>query len=328
VYSFDLLLGVIWIVLFLKSNKHAFTLKNNFLFFIFSFVVGASTQNLTLGILALLFVTIIVNWLTNEKKQLGFYGLLFIAAFLGLLFITLAPGNLLRLQKTGIHTEEATLFLVVKGYLQVLIAYLKMSCLLIGFSIISGLGIYFLLFPYHKFKWQFSYYIPKTKYQIAIFIKDYKWLIVSLCTVLPFVIAPGMAFPRTSLYFMYFLLLFIVCFIVITLKKVQIKSKPSSFNSTFISNPLVLFGFIFILSISFAVYNFDKGIHLKDLITQRENLLKKNKAKVVTIVLINPNEISQCYKFSDLSLIENEMVAWRRLRMEEYYKVKQIIVKE
>jgi hypothetical protein len=119
-----------------------------------------------------------------------------------------------------------------------------------------------------------------------------------------------------------------VCFIVITLKKVQIKSKPSSFNSTFISNPLVLFGFIFILSISFAVYNFDKGIHLKDLITQRENLLKKNKAKVVTIVLINPNEISQCYKFSDLSLIENEMVAWRRLRMEEYYKVKQIIVKE
>jgi hypothetical protein len=327
-YSFDLLLGAIWIVWFLKIDKHSLTLKHKFLFFIFSFIVGATTQNLTFGILALLFVTIFIHWLTNKKGTIGFYSLLFIAVFLGLLFITLAPGNLLRLHKTGVQTEETTIFLLIKSYLQVLLAYLKISLVLIGLSIMSGFGTYFLIHPNHKLKWKFSYSIPKTKFQIAVFLKDFKWLIVSLSTVLPFMIAPGMAFPRTSLFFMYFLLLFIVYFIIITLRKLQSRPENLPSKSNNLLNPLPVFGFIFLLSISFAVYNFDKGVHLKNLMTQRENLLKASAGKIVTIQLINPKDISTCYQFSDLSLVENKMVVWRRLRLEEYYNVKQILVKE
>jgi hypothetical protein len=327
-YSFDLLLATLWIVWFLKTKKQSSSTLTKFLLFLFSFVVGATTQNLTLGILALLFVTLVIHWLTNEKGSIGFYSLLFIAVFLGLLFITLAPGNLLRLHKTGVQTEETTIFLLIKSYLQVLLAYLKISLVLIGLSIMSGFGTYFLIYPNYKLKWEFSYSIPKTKFQIAVFLKDFKWLIVSLSTVLPFMIAPGMAFPRTSLFFMYFLLLFIVYFTIITLRKLQSRpeSLPSKSNS--LLNPLLVFGFIFLLSISFAVYNFDKGVHLKNLMTQRENLLKASAGKIVTIQLINPKDISTCYQFSDLSLVENKMVVWRRLRLEEYYNVKQILVKE
>lgn len=326
VYSFDLLIGAIWILLFLKINKQPFTLRNKFLFVLFSVVVGATTQNLSLGILALLAISISIIWLTDTKQQLGFYSLLFIAVFLGLLFITLAPGNLLRLQKTGVHTEESTLFLVVKGYVQVLIAYLKISLVLIALSIITGIGTFFLLYPKGKLKGPFRYYFPKTKAQFALFLQEYKWLIVSLSTVIPFMIAPGMAFQRTSLYFMYFLLIFIVYFVVHKLRTIQLKT--SSDTSGNLKFSFLIFGIIFLISISFAIYNFNSGVRLKVFITQRENLLKASTGKVVAIQLINPNEIPQCYKFSDLSLVENKMVMWRRLRLEEYYKVKQIIVKE
>jgi hypothetical protein len=127
---------------------------------------------------------------------------------------------------------------------------------------------------------------------------------------------------------MYFLLLFIVYFIIITLRKLQSRPENLPSKSNNLLNPLPVFGFIFLLSISFAVYNFDKGVHLKNLMTQRENLLKASAGKIVTIQLINPKDISTCYQFSDLSLVENKMVVWRRLRLEEYYNVKQILVKE
>lgn len=93
-------------------------------------------------------------------------------------------------------------------------------------------------------------------------------------------------------------------------------------------NAYLILNIIFILGIGFGTYNFVKGIELKKFISQRENLLQSNHGKTVKIKLVNPDMESSCYDITDLSLVENEMVAWRRLRLEEYYKVKRIIVEE
>lgn len=323
-YSLDLLLAAVWIYWYFKLLTHDFTIANKIYFLLFSFIVGATTQNLTIALLCLIFIDIIIKLLKKEKKNLGFYSLLFAIVFAGMLFISIAPGNFTRMEKTGIQSVDLSVLSLLKGFLKVGFAYAKISVVLIVLSIFTAIGMVFLLQPNAKFTLKSIVLFPRNKALFIQFLSDYKWLFVAICTIVPFIIAPRLAFPRTSLFFMYFLLIFIVVFVM----RMFSNAENNSISETKSSVGYLIFNTIFILGIGFGVYNFAKGIELKKFISQRENLLQSNQGKTVKIKLVNPEMESTCYDITDLSLVENEMVAWRRLRLEEYYKVKKIIVEE
>ncbi|WP_298119860.1 DUF6056 family protein [Flavobacterium sp.] len=325
IYSLDLLLGAIWIYWYSKLNVNNFTISKKIYFILFSFIVGATTQNLTIALLSLIFIDIIIKLLKKEKRMIGFYSLLFVVVFGGMLFISLAPGNFTRIEKTGISSIDLSFLSLIKGFLQVGFAYAKISIVLILLSIIVAVGMVLIIMPNAKLTTKSLFFFPRNKILFIKFLSDYKWFLVSLSTILPFIIAPGLAFPRTALFFMYFLLLFIITFVykLFSIDEKQIVS--TNFKAISVN---IMFSFIFIIAIGFGVYNFIKGTELKKFISSREQLLQKSKGKTVTIKLVNPEMESSCYDITDLSFIENERVAWRRLRLEEYYKVKKIIVEE
>lgn len=323
-YSLDLLLAAVWIYWYFKLKVNNFTITNRIFYILFSFIVGATTQNLTIALLCLIFIDIIIKLLKKERTNIGFYSLLFIIVFAGMLFISIAPGNFTRMEKTGIHSVDFSFISLLKGFLNVGFAYMKISVVLILLSIFTAIAMVFLFQPNAKLNLKSVVFFPSNKTLVIKFLSDYKWLFVAISTILPFIIAPRLAFPRTSLFFMYFLLIFIIVFVM----RMFSKAENNYIEDSKSINAYLILNIIFILGIGFGTYNFVKGIELKKFISQRENLLQSNHGKTVKIKLVNPDMESSCYDITDLSLVENEMVAWRRLRLEEYYKVKRIIVEE
>lgn len=321
VYSFDLLLGAIWIVFYLRFQQKEFSLKSKIAFAFFSIIVGASTQNLSIGLITLVLITILIDFLNREKKNLFLNGIIVLGLFLGLIFIVSAPGNFVRMDNIeNMNVSNMNILFLVKGFFWVLASYLKRAIVLCVLSLLGAVGLLFLIYPNSKIKFNIQYFIPNTKIKITVWLVNYKWLLVSLSTITPFIFMPQMASYRTTIYFLYFFQIFIFHFI---LKFCKEEYKIKKNNISYIPN--LMFVLIFSFCTLFSIYNLRKGIVLKKVIIERENKLKKGINQIVEIELINPSLKSPCYNFSDFTLNNSDFI---RVGQEEYFGVKKIIVKK
>ena len=307
VYSFQLLLGAIWAYLFIYIEKKEISIVTKFLFLLFSVIQGASTQNLTLPLMTLVFIEILSNF--KEKTNLGFKILIFIALLCGLAFITFAPGNTLRMQVSGsTELNKLGVLELFKNLFKVIIVFGVWS------SITIVLSVFFAFYFKQKKLKSITFYSKKINF-IQNLVK-YKWLLVSISSFLPFVLVPTLLSYRTVIYFIFFLQLFLFDFIL---------SNQNHQKNMLTQNYLKSIALFFIIVLLFVGYNFYKGFQLKSQITERTEILKRSKGKVISIKIIDPKYFSPCYRFSDYPLDDLKNESFIINTQQEYFGIKKII---
>ncbi|CAM3594147.1 hypothetical protein FSS13T_16400 [Flavobacterium saliperosum S13] len=316
VYSFNLLLGAIWLLLFYKvpkTNRPVFKI----VFLIFTVFIGLTTQNLTIGFIALLLLTVVTDFLKNEKRNINYNVLLLLIIIGGTLFLSLAPGNFLRVEEINNSAfRNSTLWMLIRNSAFTLATYFLYSFILIILSVLAAFVYVFQSGNKISATIKSHIFIPKTKERFLAFIATYKYLIVAFSTILPFITMPEVVSSRTAIYFMFFIVIFIFRFIH-QLTVVQLNTKENRISS-------VLSYTLFFAAFGFIVYNFQKGSALKIEIAKRELLLKNSKNKVVSIKKIEENLKSYCYDFRDFRSNDD----WAVEAQEIYFGCTQIVVEE
>ncbi|ESU24754.1 hypothetical protein FEDK69T_03060 [Flavobacterium enshiense DK69] len=315
VYSFNLLLGAVWLYCFYKIQRsNVLTARISFIFF--TIFIGITTQNLTIGLITLLLLTILYDFLRKEKSNIRFNALLLLIIIGGTVFLSAAPGNFVRIKEINNNAaiEGVTLWIIIKNSLFALATYLKLSFFLILLAISSG--FVYICQSSNKVSATIRniIFIPKTKEQLIAFIDTYKYLIVALSTILPFITMPEVVSPRTAIYFMFFFFLFVVKFIS-DFSVIHANSKENYFSNSIVYA-------VYFTAFCFIAYNFNKGIILKTEIAKRESLLKNSKNKVVLIRKIDENLKSHCYDFRDFRSNDD----WAVEAQKEYFGIQNIII--
>lgn len=328
VYSFDLFVGAIWICGFIFLQKNKSTFASKIFFIIFSIIAGATTENLSIGLITLVLIEILINYFDNIKNNKNFQFLILFGLTAGLLFIVLAPGNFLRLHEIKkIENPNFTLIYFIKNLIKTVAHFIYWSSILCLLSVILGIAIAFLINPNINLKYKFIFYKFNTKQNWKTFLNETKWLWVTLSTITPFITIPEVVSVRTAIYFMFFIMIYITIFIINTIQKIFINNNENQIirKNLYYQNTIILL--ILISTISFASYNLYKGTKLKKAITERELILKKGKNKITYLKLIDPKLNSTIYKYTDL--INDGKVAqpWIKYGLEEFYSTKIIIVK-
>ncbi|MCG2611641.1 hypothetical protein LZZ90_08990 [Flavobacterium sp. SM15] len=314
VYSFNLVLGSFWILLFNRLEKVNSSVQR-ISFIAFTIVVSLTTQNLTIALITIVFLKILSDFLFREKQNLRINIFILLIIIAGTVFLSTAPGNFLRAKELNDSAlSNVSILNLVKNYFFILYSYLKFSALIIIlaiFSTIVWVNNYSIL-NFKNFASAIS--LPKSKVDWANFINNYKYLIAALSTILPFVALPEIVSTRTAIYFMFFLFLFIVEF----LKNIPI-SRPATTKSF-----IPLFTLIVYFSATcFITYNLKKGSVLKTKMTEREQLLQKSKGKAITIRPIDESLKSYCFDLRDY----NNNDDWALEAQEEYFGIQNITVK-
>ncbi len=216
-YTIIPMLGFLWLYLIhtLLVNTNIFKHKIFSIpaFFIFSFFIG--TGNQTFSPSAIVIVTVI--FMVSEKKlsenKAAFAAFMFF--ILGTICMYVTPGNLSRANAEGVSSSMINLsFLqLVMNYFTVLKKFFLLSKNLIIIAIIGKLSISILtyimgntfpLIEVNPSSQEKSFFI---KYRSMIF--TFTFLIAALINILPFSLFPDSAAPRSSVFFRFFLLLFI-----------------------------------------------------------------------------------------------------------------------
>jgi hypothetical protein len=323
-YSLILLIGAIWIFWYLKIKKNEAKISKKIGFIFFSILAAASTQNLTISLIVLVLLTMLIDLLESNKKNMLFNLIVFISLFSGLLYITLAPGNWLRMN-TVKNELGLSLEVLVKNYFLILYYYLSRATLLLPLSFLCGTSIALTCFSYNKnntIKWiKFSF-----KTNVCNLLKNTKWLLVALSSIFPFVVFPELATFRTTIYFMYFVFIFII---IIILKIAKMLFVYEENKSSIISNVISKSFFLFIIfgTISFTYTNFSKGLILKKAILERESKLKDPEKDAVELKIIDKVLIPKCYEFYDFSLDNSKGKFGTISYQEEYYNKTITIIK-
>ncbi len=327
VYSYDLLIGAIWVLIFLKIEKVKINSIKKIAFIFFSFIVGASTENLTIALITLGLLSYIINFLKKQKtKNIVDFSIL--GLVLGLLFIALAPGNFLRLNALNqIASTDFFLFYIFKNYINCLLHYAYWTSILCFLSLIFSIATLLFIHLNLKISFKLNFYKLNNKENLIRFLKDFKWLFVALSTLVPFITIPEVVSSRTSIYFMFFMMIFVIVFSLNSFFKMSsAKNEFKTLKKNFVFTRFI-FLVLLLLSSFFIFYNHYKGFHLKNEISKRELLLKNGKNKIVNLKLIDTKFNSPLYKFNDYIENGSETKKWIIESQERYFKTKISIAK-
>lgn len=308
VYSFNLLLGALWILGFnhiQKSNN----LLEHIAFVFFTIVVSLTTQNLTLGLITLLVLSLCLSYFKSDKKNMKYNIVLLLIFLAGTIFLSSAPGNFVRMKEiNGANFSNITLLVLLKNFAFIIFTYLKFSFILSIMAFIIGISSF-------GFKMNVNLksvvFFPNSKEKIIRFIAIYKYLLAAVSTVLPFITMPEVLSTRTAIYFMFFFFAFVVIYTErLFVSKPENKVLPQ----------MAVYGLIYTALVFFGAYNFIKGTRLKEEITKREELLKQSKSKTVSVKVIEENMKSYCFDIRDYKDSED----WALKAQEAYFGIQKI----
>ncbi|MDI9309903.1 MAG: DUF6056 family protein [Limnohabitans sp.] len=319
VYAFDLLIGAIWVVLFLNFQKSNIN-NYRYLFFVFTVITGGLTQNLTIPLIVLVLITLSTSK-HKENKQLFYFNVLVVLfLFLGLSIIQFAPGNLVRIKALNVKSFDFAIFELIKNMFILIFVHSKRLYFFIILLIFVGLvflkdffsvGVDFLKVKRIR-NWQF-------KEVLFTFLSFFKWAIIGVSSILPFIFIPSMTSFRTSIFFVFFMILFFIDIIIRVFKRLIIEKINFKYN--FI---LLLFGLsFFLLNASY----FKRGLVLKNEIDKRVVFLENSKGKKVKVKLIDPKLSNNIYYFSDYGYPETPENIWIKKNQEMYFNVKINVVR-
>lgn len=298
VYTFNLFIGALWLYLFTIKNKS----KQNLIFLVLISVLTAlTTQNLILTLLIFLIIK------SFSKEGLFINTLLFIILLSGLLFLNFAPGNKLRVNEIDSNLIDningITLF---KNLALVTFQYLKHSIFLFLTLLIV------IAFFNKNINLKQYFFLPKNKKQFITLLQQNIYLIVAISTIIPFILIPSLASERTSIYFVFFFILYIF--------KILSDSNIEIFNNR---NAIKHLSFVLILTVFYS-YNFILGFQLKNKLTDRATVLKEATEKTVTIKLIDKNEMPTLFRFREIK----DQNDWVLSEIRKHFNCKEILIEK
>ncbi|WP_395052098.1 hypothetical protein, partial [Flavobacterium sp.] len=228
-----------------------------------------------------------------------------------------------RMKVNGMTHFDMSFYGILRGIILTLKSYIIWSRYLIILSIAAILILGYSLNKAIKFNFKNIIIFPNSKTKFILFLETYKWHLVAFSTILPFILALSLVSPRTSIFFMYFLIIFIVTFFY----KIIFNTTNNINAINNINFLLVVLG-LFLINLSVTITDYNSGKILKSTIVLREKKLKNARNKEVAIKLIDKNLLNHCYIFTDFQLHEINNTKWIRERQEEYFGIKKIIVIE
>lgn len=299
-YTFNMLLFFCWYVSYSTENGKFKPLSS----YIFSFIIGASTQNL----LTIPFTIVFFDLLQQKSRKKYLHLILII---LGAFLITLAPGNVIRSNTV----KSFELVQITSNYYFILLLYLKNSIYLILFGFISG----FIISLQNTQKIKPNLLLKKS----AI------WLLASLTTIIPFaIVSKEFALIRTSIYFQ------IALFITILYLSFYIKQK---FRSKFIKfqmhKEIIIYSYLILVLTFFAFKTvpqiFDNYRMHKEFISREQYINKLKSENHMNIVV---KEIKTANWASNFLLriydIPDNTNTWMSRYTAKYYKLDSIKTKK
>jgi hypothetical protein len=296
VYSFNLLIGVIWLYYFnIYEQKKA----NKILLLFLTLLLSISTQNLILPYIFFIIIKIISNY--RSKKQ--FHFVLISILVIGFIFLNFAPGNSIRVNEINENLiVDFNIITLFKFILKTIYLYTKFSVFLI-------LVIFFFNYLFRIKK--INLFLTFAKKKWITFLNSEIFFFMGISSVIPFVLFPSLASERTSIYFIYFFFLYF-----------SIKAFPKIINrfSKILENNFKLIIVSYCLLTLFYCYNFIMGIELKNQMNSREKELISSENKTIKIKLINPNFIPILYNYRDYKNNSD----WALEETKKYYKINDI----
>ena len=146
-----------------------------------------------------------------------------------------------------------------------------------------------------------------------------KWLWMAISTLLIFFLIPDFVSARTSIYFMFFVFLFVFSVVYVLL----VSNKIKVINKNIFSKLLILF---FSIHLIVLFYHYYAAIKIGQELSQREKycLNQKNKWKDITVSPIK-QYIPFALKFDDISTDRN---FWINKTVARYYGLNSIRIEE
>jgi len=259
IYMMMLLFGVLWLYYY-KNGK-----GNVYVLYILSFLAGATSQNLSISLIALVSIDQLINYRNREMidyKQLIVLGFL----ILGTLYITFAPGNTSRVNMVD---EEWTILSKLLMMLNIYKNGLLLTKPIYFIAPIIGLITY-------KLKKQ-----SENDLEEAI-----KYIIIGFASLAPFIMLPAVNSEeaRITIFFQIFIFLGILHFSWYVIKAID--SKYNIYNQrirliNFITSTLQLM--ILGFSLTLLTMNFQKGMEIKKQYLKREEIIKSTNDKQIVI---------------------------------------------
>lgn len=316
VYIMALLFAVIWIYIWITRVHTAF-------FYMFTVYVGALTQNLSCPLLIFMVIELIHSVLTKNRTLVKKSLVLIILLFVGLLIISLAPGNFVRSAygSRSFVINASTLFM---SFLALLAYHVRLSMPLFISVIISVplITMYYLYSSAHGIKKQVTIRL-RNNYMVLL-LKLSRFFIAAIASILPFVFVPDFFGPRASIYFMAFIFFGIYFDLVpfclrrvttpVTTKRIQRLSWSYAFIDIF------LLGVLYITTSHMIAL-----LQVKSEILKREQIITSNSNKNVDVVVypIDKSKLPFSYTFSDIT---EDTSHWINQAVAKTYNVKSIRV--
>lgn len=330
VYIATSVLTVIWIYLvyvFLFGN---YKIKNKYfsiLMIIFSFFVGGISQNLSLSLIFIVISFLIISRNICEykiNKIVILISILFLTA--GSILMYLAPGNFIRGEDL-FNKFNFTIFNIFKNYFLVISNYSNVLLRVVINGIASAALISFLTYDYSKNNFNgLKNYFKSNKINFLIYLT---FLISAFIGIVPFVLIPDAAAPRSGIYF--FILSFIFCFgfsLKIFNLFLQIIFKKFKPKLTITIITLIIFTFFSYLLIYYSATEFVYCIPIRKQMIERNNYLSNLSIDEKNIdIVVNPI-ILPVYgkdpKIIHFFEIKNDEEFRVNVWVSEYYKIKSV----
>ncbi len=302
VYSFNLMLGALWLLAY--SRK----VSPKGMLYILTVLLGATTQNLTLALMMIVFFDIIFLKITTGYWRNDLILILFL--FLpGLIFISLAPGSLNRPN----HYSEVSYSFVQLLYKPILLYYRSYytSLIAIPFAFIIALLIY------------------SERRGRDLFYTFLKYFLASAISLVPFIVLPQelSVAPRIYIYFQYFLLIALIYFFLwifqFTGKRVPFfNARPHQVLSILTANAILIYAATLVWA------NLFTGIQIQKMNREREKIILSsplNSDLVISRIKVPRNSFTFMHAFFDLT-DSSEYYANKAAAI--YYYQNSIITKE
>lgn len=292
-YSVMLLGMTVWLFYFYKNLQ-----TNNTLFYIYSFFIGASTQNITAPLLFIIIAHFIFNNKYN-KKHLIFT---FIAVLAGGLFITLAPGNTSR---AVIHHESLSIIAIIKNFGVTTFQFLLISKALLLLTPLLALYAY-----------SNNYITKKTQPGHILILFG-----AALASVAPFALVTGVAANRTAIYFQFFLAFALIHLWIKVFQYLKIKGITLRVIKQV--NSVVLIAFLTII----PIINFINSFEIKEKNNKRIEVIKANSGNDLILEPIAPT-IKTTNFLTFFNDITTDPDWWANKTFAAYYNLKSVKISE
>lgn len=315
-YIVNVLFALIWIDFYLKQRENE---RFSVAFYLYTFFVSTSSQNITLGVWAIIFVDFLIHFLRKEKAKSKQQFLLLVLFSIGIVFATISPGSFVQLKKMQQFSYNGKAVEVpFVAYVDHFIHFYLDAFTSNGFYIIASalLFCFFTVIIYQKSIAFNSFKTVVFKFKLIELLKNTKWYLAAFFSLM--VYWPTLLYSDRYYVGFYFFLFIALSFTLF--KLISFKQDARKY--------LVLHFFVIAFSIGscFIFYqSFCDSYLVHQFMKKRHALLEENRGKSkIQLNALNFN-LGSFSKTTQSTEIAKSAARFENKSLSGYYKIDTVI---